>query len=317
MPSHSSKEQCSSDVRSIWNSIADAPVLNAGSLYVALHVVAAAAVRHKLDLSSLSRSDRIFLAEKLPSTVSAFLTAVPSIVLHSRLPWRNDLIAPYPRLLDRILAQHIGYTVPAIVNLFVMKMCIRIHCVFCTKYQLYDLAIMAYAGGQHPTAWIHHILGILGTALMRHYRTAAYFPAVFLPTEITVVSTNFLWILQKLGKDDGKAFSWALVLRAILFCLVRAPAGTIGLIYALRVVRRQKAAAEAKNSVTASSQAEVQPQRATTPGTLWQQLRQTPSVVWSLTTINVLSFTALNFYWTKLVLVAVKRHRHRGKVHHI
>ncbi|KAI8591335.1 hypothetical protein BDZ88DRAFT_49446 [Geranomyces variabilis] len=292
MPSDSSKEQCSSDVRSIWNSIADAPVLKAGSLYAALHVIAAAAVRHKLDPSSLSRSDRIFLAEKLPSTVSAFLTAVPSIVLHSRLPWRNDLITPYPRLLDRILAQHIGYT-------------------------LYDLAIMAYAGGQHPTAWIHHILGILGTALMRHYRTAAYFPAVFLPTEITVVSTNFLWILQKLGKDDGKAFSWALVLRAILFCLVRAPAGTIGLIYALRVVRRQKAAAEAKNSVTASSQAEVQPQRATTPGTLWQQLRQTPTVVWSLTTINVLSFTALNFYWTKLVLVAVKRHRHRGRVHHI
>ncbi|TPX59326.1 hypothetical protein PhCBS80983_g02536 [Powellomyces hirtus] len=293
------------DDRNALTSIVDPLVLKSLGFYSALHALAALVIRKRVPKGALlTRSDLVFLAEKFPSTISALVTALPSFYLHVRSrPWKHDVITPYPKLFDDILAQHIGYTI-------------------------YDLAVMVYVGGQHPSAWIHHLLGVAGTAFMRYYRVAGFFPAVFLPTEITVIATNALWVLQKFGKDKGKVYGFWLLVRALLFCCIRAPAGLAGLVYALQVVRKQNAATDLKNRLTrpdstlaisaAASNALIRPPpKAKAPGSLWTQLRRLPFMVWFLTAVNYMTFSGLNLYWSRLVLIAFKRFNARSTIHHI
>ncbi|KAJ3017314.1 hypothetical protein HKX48_003628 [Thoreauomyces humboldtii] len=267
-------------------------VLASFAAHATLHAATSLVLLKTTTLSqSLSPSDIIMIAEKVPSTISALVTSIPS--LHMQLsdwPWREDVLRPYPALLDSILAQHIGYT-------------------------LYNVGIMWIVGGQHPSAWIHHLLGVLGTSLMRHYKLAAFFPAVFLPTELTVVATNALWVLAKLGRTHTKAYSAWTWIRAALFCGIRAPAGVCGLLYALRVVAKQRHAAQVKNETasgeetrrTTASEGSMAPTRAKDPGSLWTQMTRLPALVWILTVINYAAFSGLNIYWTRLVILALKR----------
>lgn len=245
----------------------DAPVLKTLTLHLLLHKIAVHLIKRS-GISTLSPPDILFLAEKLPSTINALLVSLPSLYLHFSLqPWKQDVLIPYPPLLDKILAAHVGYT-------------------------LYDIYIMAIVGKQHPSVWIHHVLGALGAGLMRKYQVASFFPAVFLPSELTVVATNALWVLQKLGRDNTKGYGIWLWIRAVLFCLVRAPAGLVGLWYAIKVVSER-------------------------PKELWERFKRLPTVVWVLTMINYTTFTGLNLYWTVLVFRALIRYREKAGIHHI
>jgi hypothetical protein len=65
-------------------------------------------------------------------------------------------------------------------------------------YSVYDMLTMLAVGGEHWTMWMHHIIGAGGAFLMMLYRQAAYFPIVFTITELSVVPTNWLWLLRTL-----------------------------------------------------------------------------------------------------------------------
>ncbi|KND01973.1 uncharacterized protein SPPG_02480 [Spizellomyces punctatus DAOM BR117] len=282
---------------------ADAQVLVPLGFHLILHKIAAQLIHYlsPATLARLNSADLLFLAEKLPSTVNALTVSVSSLyLLLKRQPYSEDVIEPYPELLDRTLAAHIGYT-------------------------LYDSYVMGIVGRQHPSAWIHHVLGALGAGFMRHYKVASYFPAVFLPSELTVVATNVLWVMQKLGKETGKAYEFWLIVRCVLFLLVRAPAGPLGLWYALRVTKRTNDADVRENNIVQkveerSGQGSL-PAKATVaiarPLLLWQRLRRLPGIVWILTCINYVVFTGLNTYWTILVFRALFRFRAKSGIHHI
>ncbi|KAI9091887.1 hypothetical protein DFS34DRAFT_584307 [Phlyctochytrium arcticum] len=162
----------------------------------------------------MSPEDLIFMAEKLPSIVNCLLVSMGTgWVLFKEQAFKDSVITPYPKVLDRALAAHIGYT-------------------------LYDTILMAIVGKQHISAWIHHVFGLIGTGLMREYRVASYFPTIFMLSELTVVATNVLWMMTKLGKDKSQAFGVWLLIRWVAFLILRAPVGVVGLWYALKVTKR-------------------------------------------------------------------------------
>ncbi|RKO86750.1 hypothetical protein BDK51DRAFT_26531 [Blyttiomyces helicus] len=247
-------------------------------LHTLLHKAASTLLPHVLPAATytaLTPTDRLYLAQKLPATAHALLVALPSLHIHLvDQPWRKDLVAPYPAQLDRLFAAHVGFTA-------------------------YDLALMAVAGGEHWSAWVHHVLGGAGAVASRYFGIG-YFPAVFLPTEITVVATNGLWVLQKIGRGGSDAYGRWLWIRAVLFVLFRAPAGAIGLWYALKVCK--------ENPIPSTPPADsASPHKPSPLATLIDQFNRFPGITGYLTAANYFAFTLLNAYWTRLVFTALFR----------
>ncbi|KAJ3126868.1 hypothetical protein HK101_005661, partial [Irineochytrium annulatum] len=132
---------------------------------------------------------------------------------------------------------------------------------------------------------------------MRSYRTAAYFPACFCVSELTVVPSNLLWILQNLTAAGLPSPSPALssrlqtpllILRAILFTLLRLPAGPLCLLYAVQGERGQTWAEKVER--------------------FWSRYRRLPALVSWLSAFNIATLSGLNVWWTVLVYKALFRH---------
>ena len=75
----------------------------------ALHLFARVAVS-RLGSSDLSRGDRLYLAELLPSSVHAIVTAGSASYLVLSGAWKRDLVKPYPFPLKGVLAFSAGYS---------------------------------------------------------------------------------------------------------------------------------------------------------------------------------------------------------------
>ncbi|KAI9293058.1 hypothetical protein K502DRAFT_52465 [Neoconidiobolus thromboides FSU 785] len=53
------------------------------------------------------------------------------------------------------------------------------------------------------------------------YRKGAFFPLIFTITEITVIPTNLVWVLQRIEMKDSPLYSYGLFFRAIFFLVFR------------------------------------------------------------------------------------------------
>jgi hypothetical protein len=143
---------------------------------------------------------------------------------------------------------------------------------------------MAALGGEHPSVWAHHILGILGTLIVRAYKKLAWFPTCFAVSELTVVPSNMLWIQQKLYPGQRDVEGRLLLVRAVFFALFRTPDAAIAFLGALKAVQADPSlVSRAKNEV--------------------------PFFVKLLCAVNVAVFGGLNTWWTALVVKALMRHR--------
>ncbi|KAJ3090642.1 hypothetical protein HK102_003120 [Quaeritorhiza haematococci] len=300
------------------------------ALHICAHKFAAHVVNTTLPASTLrtlSPSDRLYLAEKLPSTLNALIVSLPSLhLLLRQQPYKHDLFKPYPELLDRVFAAHLGFTI-------------------------YDMWVMAVQGREHFSVWVHHVLGVLGTGLMRYFKVASLAPAAFCPSEATVVVSNAIWIMQKLKLDGSGArgggrgvegrstqgferiYGALLVVRAIMFVIFRASAGPLLFWYVFSRPQLERSANKLNGNgdpkskhptITNSDEPLLAPNadskaRLTPPHkptslysrlcSFWSIYKRLPIVVSVLTAINVLTFTGLNFWWTWLTTKAVSRWR--------
>jgi hypothetical protein len=248
-------------------------------LHVGLHNIAWYLLKLLLPadaLAQLSPSDLSALAEKLPSSVNALMVSLPTInTIIRKKSFEKDVFRPYPDALDKVFADHFAYT-------------------------MYDMMIMLKTK-EHASVWIHHILGALGTYFIRHYKLACYFPASFLATELTVVTTNILWVLQKLNKTDTRAYHAMLIIRCIAFVLFRLPVGPMCVWYALRQSKRAEEE-DGKKS-------------------FWEEVKSLPKILSTVSGLNMTVLTILNTWWTILVFKALFKYQTKGRasntVHHI
>jgi len=150
------------------------------------HVVA------KLDIC-----DRIDLPEKIPSTINGLVVGTLGLyVIFWEKAFENDVVYPYPLALDLLFGSFVGYTA-------------------------YDLKIMWSKPQEELSMWVHHILGLIGSTLILFKRQAAFFPALFSITEITVIPGNLVWFLQRLELKKTKLYTIGLALRAGFFLTFR------------------------------------------------------------------------------------------------
>ncbi|KNE70808.1 hypothetical protein AMAG_14924 [Allomyces macrogynus ATCC 38327] len=146
---------------------------------------------------ALSRRDRIYLAEKILSSVNALVTsglAFKAIFLDKA--YDGDVLNPYPNLAHTVFASMCGYTI-------------------------YDLFTMWAQGGDHWSMWIHHIMSLYGTSLIMYFRKPSFFPLLFAVSEITALANNLVWYAQTLRPTS----SWLpslMVARAVTFTVARA-----------------------------------------------------------------------------------------------
>lgn len=156
---------------------------------------------------------------------------------------------------------------------------------------------MAALGGEHPSVWAHHVLGILGSLVVRAYKKLAWFPTVFCVSELTVVPSNFLWIQQRLWSSRQDIEGKLLVMRAIFFALFRFPCAPLAALGTLSALRKD-------------------------PSLLKRTKEEVPFLVTVLCAFNVAIFAGLNSWWTALVFKALLRYkaslaRSKKEVHHI
>nr|KAJ3421915.1 hypothetical protein HK105_001870 [Polyrhizophydium stewartii] len=89
--------------------------------------------------------------------------------------------------------------------------------------------VMALQAREHWSAWIHHGLGVVGTALERVYRISAVLPVSFIIPEATVPASSAVWLMQRAGADKSHPcwFQAALAVRAVAFLIFRLPVPAI------------------------------------------------------------------------------------------
>ena len=170
----------------------------------------------------------------------------------------RDVFAAYPPLLHAMFAATAGWS-------------------------LWDMGVMMGCG-EKPSMWVHHAITFTGTTLMQLYRVAAFFPALTLLTELTVLPANVHWYMGvlRLKERHPRLYHANLVARAafhLLFRLCTCP-GTVA--WAIRVhglagfVRR------------------------------WRAL---PLVVSGASTFNLLFLSYMNAVWTRGTFRALARWR--------
>lgn len=147
---------------------------------------------------------------------------------------------------------------------------------------------MAALGGEHPSVWTHHVLGILGTLAVRAYKKLAFYPTIFSVCELTVVPSNILWTQQKLYPSRRDVEGKLLFLRAIFFALFRTPAAIVAALGTWFAVSKE-------------------------PNLLQRTKDEVPPLISLLCAVNVAVFGGLNTWWTALVVKALIRHRNGTK----
>ncbi|ORZ38361.1 hypothetical protein BCR44DRAFT_47527 [Catenaria anguillulae PL171] len=167
--------------------------------YSLAHGVLDFAWRHKLGpqrYNALSRRDRIYLAEKVCSSVNALVVsglAFKAIFLDKA--YDGDTMHPYPPLAHEAFSHLCGYTI-------------------------YDLVTMWFQGGDHWSMWTHHLMSLYGTSLIIYLRNPSFYPLLFGVAEITALANNLVWYLQTLA-PTSRIIPFALVARAVMFILTR------------------------------------------------------------------------------------------------
>eukprot|EP00842_Homolaphlyctis_polyrhiza_P001957 jgi/Hompol1/2762/HPOL_003024-RA len=231
-------------------------------------------------------------AQKLPSTVNAVLVGSASlytIVLRYIADPNIDVLTAYPPPTDAIFAIFAGFS-------------------------LFDSALML-SNNEHPSVWIHHILGFAGTSLERIYRVGSFFPLFFCIPELTVPFSNLVWILQRAGADKipsrsasahKSLFAWALWLRMVAFLIFRLPSGPLSLLLGWRMIRRKY-----ERQIRSADEPDSDPSRRIPASQIlsmfFSDARKLPLIVSIPMAVNVITFSVLNCYWTALVVKAYRR----------
>jgi len=142
-------------------------------------------------------------------------------------------------------------------------------------------------------------LGVLGAAAMMIYRQAAFFPVAFMIPELTVITSNWLWVLQRFHLTESKWYQKALVARAVAFTLFRTFIFPVSIIYAIN--------RESSNSAYWLKKLQDFKRKAS----------KLPKLVLYFSIINVLTFGALNTWWSVLVYRSLYKKRIIKSLHHI
>ncbi|KAI8842504.1 hypothetical protein BC829DRAFT_446489 [Chytridium lagenaria] len=138
----------------------------------AVHVAVDRIVGRRLaEKHKLNPAERIFVSEKVCSTLNAVFTTV--IGIKSLFLFKNAagrIVDPYA--FDWVFPAYVGYT-------------------------LYDMCTMAVQNPpSHWTMWVHHVMGAYGGLAMMFGRQISIFPAYCMITESTAIFHNLLWYYQ-------------------------------------------------------------------------------------------------------------------------
>lgn len=247
------------EVQHAWAALRRSAVFFAAS--GALHFLARAVMRRfvgKARLDGMSRHDRLNASELVVSTAHGLASGGMGLLLFMRGAWAADVFKPYPELADTLFA------------------CL-------TGYAAWDTLVMVFME-EGAAMWLHHVLVIFGAFAMQVYREAAFFPALFAISELTVVPTNVLWYATRLfGVSPSSRLANTLrSLRALFYVLFRLPLGPYAFYHAL----------------------------ATTPGGLSGLVSRFAAlhpVVCGGNVFNVASLSVLNVLWTRGAISSAMR----------
>lgn len=230
----------------------------AGLVHGAAHAVAKAVVPARM--AALKPNDRIAVGQLAASLAHGLASGGMGLYLVGAGTWSGDVFGPYPELCDTLFACLSGYAV-------------------------WDTMVMLWQK-DGPDMWLHHVLVMFGAFAMQVYREAAFFPALFAISELTVVPNNLLWYARSFaGAGSGDASSAVLrVVRAAFYVVFRLPLGPYALAHAI------------------STSGGV--------GPLVRRFAKLPVVVSGGTALNVGALTILNVIWT---LGAVRSARRGAK----
>ncbi|KAJ3140049.1 hypothetical protein HK100_010894 [Physocladia obscura] len=271
-------------------------VFTSSSYYFVAYCLLHAATVRTLRAKGFASKDIHIVAEKLPSTVNAIATSSMALWLLFK---------------DIAFANQFAFT-------------------------FYDIiAMLSTPETAHFSSWAHHIFGIVGVGLTRLMKVGAYFPACFLPPELTVVASNLLYLAQKYYPDNSDLIGMLLALRCAIFTAVRLPAAPLCLLHAVASSSSDDPV-ESTNSSTSSdlSDHEAKPYHHTsTSAIIWRKVQnftrdysKLPLIVKVGSAFNIFLFTGLNTYWTILTYKAFFRYlagrkartlTKSGNVHHI
>ncbi|KAJ3098740.1 hypothetical protein HDU97_003748 [Phlyctochytrium planicorne] len=156
----------------------------------AVHIAVDTLVGKKLaEKHGLNKAERIFISEKVCSTINAVFTAVIGFrslyffkpCPHHRHPVDAYALNPaskggwvkvYLKDYDWLFPFYLGYTI-------------------------YDMITMAKQEPKsHWSMWVHHVMGALGGFAMMFGRNLSIFPAYCMVTEATAIFNNLLWYYQ-------------------------------------------------------------------------------------------------------------------------
>ncbi|KAJ3217991.1 hypothetical protein HDU67_006891 [Dinochytrium kinnereticum] len=244
------------------NPFTDARVLAPLLLHVLLHKASASALFP--GIKTLTKKQHLFV-EKIPSTVNAVLVSVPVIKLLAwDRPWKSgNWLVPYPDLLDRVFAAHFAFTA-------------------------YDLGVMAFVEGEHPSVWLHHVVALTSpsfrllesgrsTGNRIHEKNAekVALSDILPPNALTSLQTPLL------------------ITRCVLFTIFRFLTGPACIFYAVRGEEGRTFKEKLIN--------------------FWKRFRRLPLLVSALTVFNIAALSGLNAWWTVLVYKALFRHLKAGR----
>jgi hypothetical protein len=213
---------------------------------------------------SKNRQHPLYFAEMIGSSAHAAFVGISALWVLIRQRRQHgfdvDVFKPYPKWFDVVFSTSAGWSI-------------------------WDMVAM-YGAGEHPAMWLHHIIVLTGSVLMQCYRQAAFFPAIFGITELTVLPHNAMWYLSALGLQATHARLEArLSLARALFMLVfRLPIGPASIAYAVKVHGGAK---------------------------FWQQYRQLPITVQTATAFNILALSVMNCIWTGGAVSVARKHFRR------
>ncbi|KAJ1982173.1 hypothetical protein H4R34_001808 [Dimargaris verticillata] len=258
--------------------------------YGLLHAIVRYGVVPQLTPQTFARlphDSRVEFISRIGSLVNGVVLG--SLSLYSvqvRGKFAGDVFTRYPKTLD--------YLFPAFAG-----------------YALYDMIAMATKTRQNASMWLHHLIGFVGASLMPRYRAAAFFPAVFLTPELTLIPGDLLWYMKRFHLQHSPWFNRLLWIRLLGYVLVRWATTIYAVGYALRnspditdpqVKQQFPGVVERYTHFQQCLRRYLYHPLADRLARFLALYSKLPWVVSILTTFNVTVLTVLNTYWTSVLL---------------